>query len=107
MQTLYGTLLFKRSFFSWNQPSEEVQDRAKAVTSQNNELNDCRGEESFPVTSTSSFQIYYVFPTESHWRSANWPRDTRNKGPKQHVELTRENETKATACLNQQKQVTN
>ncbi len=29
-------------------PTKEVQDRAKAVTPQNNELNDCRGEESFP-----------------------------------------------------------
>ncbi len=31
-----------------NQPSEEVQDRAKAVTSRSNEFNDCRAEESFP-----------------------------------------------------------
>ncbi len=85
-----------------NQPSEEVQDRAKAVTSRSNEFNDCRAEErrAFPVTSRSSFKS----PHESNRRSTNWPRDTRNKELSQHVELTG-NETKASSLLQQRKQV--
>ncbi len=55
-----------------NQPSEEVQDRAKAVTSRSNEFNDCRAEESFPGDVTQQ-----SFPR----RNPNRPRDTRNEEP--------------------------
>ncbi len=62
---------------------------------------------SFPVTSRGSSSDTTCFQPRAARRNTNWPRDTRNEEPNQHVELTRENETKHPACLNQQKQVTN
>ncbi len=58
-----------------------------------------------PVTSRSSYQIYHVFPNESHRRNPNQP----TWFTKQRTEATRwthaGNETKATACLTNRKQV--
>ncbi len=86
----------------WNQPSEEVQDRAKAVTSRSNELNDCRGELPRCCRTAASRYITCFQPRAIGETRTNHV-VFRNKGPKQHVELTRENKTKGPACLNQQK----
>ncbi len=78
-----------------NQPSEEVQDRAKAVTSRNQQRNDA-----FISTQTQHQ------PRDSNmapwWRHATAKRASR-VFPEQRVETHMRNETKATACLNQQK----
>ncbi len=80
-----------------NQPSEEVQDRAKAVTSRSNEFNDCRAVESFPGDVTQQ-----SFPEEA--RTDHVTPETKNRVNPLN---SRENETKHPACFNNKKQVTN
>ncbi len=80
-----------------NQPSEEVQDRAKAVTSRSNEFNDCRAVESFTGDVTQQ-----SFPEEA--RTDHVTPETKNRVNPLN---SRENETKHPACFNNKKQVTN
>ncbi len=46
-------------------------------------------QESFPVTSRGSSSDTTCFQPRAAQRNTNWPRDTRNEEPNQHVELTR------------------
>ncbi len=98
-----------------NQPSEEVQDCAKAVTSRNQQRNDAfistqtqhqpRDSNTAPrwrhATATRGSRVFPGQRVETHMRSepAEFPRATRGN--------PRAKRDKGPACLNQQKQVTN
>ncbi len=56
-----------------NQPSEEVQDRAKAITSRSNEFNDCRAEESFPGDVTRQRSEAAEFSPKKHELTTLYP----------------------------------
>ncbi len=76
-----------------NQPSEEVQDRAKAVTSRSNEFNDCRAEErelsrwrhaavsSLHTRATEEARTDHVIPATKNWANTLNSRETKPKHP--------------------------
>ncbi len=74
----------------------------QSVTSRSNEFNDCRGK--LPRCRQPATSRYITcFQTRAIGGTRTNHVVFRNNGPKQHVELTRENKTKGPACLNQQK----
>ncbi len=80
---------------SHNEPTKEVQDRAKAVTPQNNELNNFRGEGSFPGDVTQPSQVSTREQPKEHEPNTWHPKQRTHAG----------NETSIEPALNPSKQV--